>query len=58
MIYNNLYELVVTYIFGTELVTSGSWYELVAILIASIGSLFVMAIPFILVYNVIKLLSN
>lgn len=57
MIYQNLYNLVVTYIFGTDLVVVGSWYELVSILIASVGSLFVMALPFILVWRIIKLFS-
>lgn len=57
MIFSTLYDLVVTYIFGSTLVVSGSYYELVAILIASLGSLFVMALPFLLVWRIIKIFN-
>lgn len=54
-IYQNLYDLIQNYIFGgvTEL---GSNQELVCMLISSIGSIFLVAIPFVVVFFVIRLI--
>lgn len=53
-IYNTLYELIVTYIYGV--VEVGSHQELVTICLSTIGCLFVFALPFVLVLKVIKIL--
>lgn len=54
-IYNNLYSLIEQYVFGNAIVT-GSNQELIATLVATFGTLFVIAIPFALVWKVIKLI--
>ena len=56
VIYNSIYDLVVQYLFGV--VEVGSHQELVSIALASIGTIFVFAIPFILVYKVIKMVAG
>ena len=53
MIYQSLYDLVNQYIFNNSVVT-GSYHELVCIAVATCGSIFVMALPFILVAKVVK----
>lgn len=53
-IYQTCFDLVEQYIYGT--VTVGSYQELVCIAVATIASLFVMAIPFIVVWCLIKLI--
>ena len=53
-IYNKLYDLIVTYIFGAVVV--GTHQELVTICLSTIGCLFVFALPFVLVLKVIKIL--
>lgn len=55
MIYQGLYDLVNQYIFNNAVVAD-SYQELVCIAVATCGSIFVMALPFILVVKVIKLL--
>lgn len=54
-IYQNLYDIIQTYIFGgvTEL---GSNQELVCMLVSTIGSIFLISIPFLVVYFVIRLI--
>lgn len=47
-IYQNLYDLIQTYIFG-GVIDPGSYSELVAILCTTIGCLFCLAIPFVVV---------
>lgn len=54
-IYQNLYDLIVQYVYGGNLPVDG---ELIATLIATAGSLFVVAIPFILVWRVIRMLAG
>lgn len=55
-IYQSLYDLVNQYIYGNA-VEAGTYMELVCIIVATAGCLFVMALPFILVYRIIKFLS-
>lgn len=56
-IYQILYDLLVTYVYGGSIVV-GSYQELVAILFSTIGCLFVVALPFIIVYMVIRFLTR
>lgn len=56
-IYQTLYELVNTYIFGGT-VAPETYQELVAIAVSTLGCLFVFALPFVLVWRVIKLLGG
>lgn len=51
-IYQSLYDLVNTYVFG-GLVTNGAYEELVCILVATTGAVFIIALPFILVLKII-----
>lgn len=53
-IYNNLFELVNTYIFG-GLIVDGSYEELIAIVVSSFGCIFLVALPFLLVWRIIKI---
>lgn len=53
-IFETIYNLIETYIFGT--VAVGSYYELVCILVSTCACLFVMSIPFIICWRVIKVL--
>lgn len=52
-IYQTCYDLVTTYLFGS--VAVGSYHELVCIAVSVMATLFVFAIPFIVVYRIIKL---
>ena len=49
-IYQNIYDIIVQYIFGGVELTNNM--ELITILLASIGSIFVFVLPFIVVYKV------
>lgn len=51
--YTNLFNLISTYIYGG--VSAGSSEELVCILVATLGSLFIVALPFAVVWKVMKL---
>jgi hypothetical protein len=51
-IYQELYELINTYIYGGQIV-SGSYQELVAILMATIGVVLLVAMPFVIVKKII-----
>lgn len=55
-IYQLCKDLMATYVFGG--VTVGSYEELVSILFSTCACLFVVAIPFIVVYLVIKVIIN
>lgn len=57
MIYNELYDLIITYCFGGQ-VLANSNAELVAMLIATSGTVFVVALPFLLVWKVIKMIGG
>lgn len=52
-IYNGIYNLLVTYIYGA--VQTGTYQELVCILAATTLSLYAIALPFIAVHGIIKL---
>lgn len=54
-VYKDIFSLIEYYIFGGGIVP-GSYEELVTILLATIGSIFLISIPFIVVYKVIKLI--
>ena len=54
-IYHNLYDLIVQYVYGNNLPPDG---ELIATLIATAGSLFVVALPFLVVWKVIKVIGG
>lgn len=54
VIYETFYSLLQQYIFGT--IESGSYQELVAILASTIGCLFVVALPFIVVWKIIRMI--
>lgn len=56
-IYQNFYDLLNTYIFGGSIV-SGSYQELVAVLVSTCAVLFCVAIPFIIVWKAIRLISG
>lgn len=50
-IYQNIYDIIVQYLFGGAELSSNM--ELITIALASIGAIFVFVIPFIIVYKVI-----
>lgn len=53
MIYNNIYALVEQYIYGS--VAVGSYQELVCIAVATMACLFIIALPFLVVWRVIRM---
>lgn len=53
IIYDSLFNLLESYIFGT--VTSGTYEELVCIIGATIGSLFLVSLPFIVVWRMLSI---
>lgn len=53
-IWLTLKELVVTYVFNGDLTGAGQWGALCADLVATAGSIFVIALPFAVVWAVIK----
>lgn len=55
-IYQNLYALIEQYIYGNATLTPDM--QLVATFIATAGSLFVVALPFCLVWRVCKMLCG
>ena len=55
-IYQTCYDLVAQYIYGS--VEVGSYPELVCVIVATACSLFVMAIPFIVVISIMKLCAR
>lgn len=54
-IYDSLYDLIQTYIFG-GVAELGSNQELVCMLTSTIGSIFLISIPFVVVYFIIRLI--
>lgn len=56
-IYQSLYDLIQTYIFG-GVAELGSNQELICMLIASVGSIFLVAIPFAVVWKLILLITR
>lgn len=55
-IYQNLFEIIETYIYGGVELTADM--NLIATLIATIGSVFIIAIPFIIVFFIIKFITG
>lgn len=53
-IYQNIYDLIHTYIFGGDALTANT--ELITILLSSVGCVFVFSLPFLLIYKVLKML--
>ena len=56
MIYDSIYNLIETYIFG--IVQVGTYQELICILLSSVGCIFVFSLPFVLVWKVVKMFVN
>lgn len=54
----NLKDLVATYVFAGDLSTAGQWGELCADLVATAGSLFLIALPFVVVLKVIRIVTG
>lgn len=57
-IYSLLYDLINQYVFGGQSLTTGSNAELICMLIASIGSVFVVVIPFIVVIKIVNIIMG
>lgn len=55
-IYQSLYDLIATYVFGGVEMTANM--DLVAIVISTIGCVFLVALPFLLVYKVICMICG
>lgn len=52
-IYTALYDIIATYIFGT--VATGTYQELVCILLATLGSVVAIATPFFVAFGFLKM---
>lgn len=55
-IYQTFYELIQSVVYGTTALTG--WQEMTLTVISTIACLFVLAVPFIVVYKVICLIMN
>lgn len=55
-IYQNLYDLIVNYIYGNVPLTSDM--ELVTVTLSTIGCVFVVSLPFIVVWQFIKIITR
>lgn len=55
-IYQSLLQIIQQYLYGT--VNTGSWEELTSIILASIGCIMLVALPFIAVWAFIKAVIN
>lgn len=53
-LFQTLYDLLNTYIFG-GLAESGNYYDLICILVSTIGNLFLIALPFICIFKVVRM---
>lgn len=56
-IYQSLYDLIVQYVYGGAVVAY-SYEELCAVFFSTVGSFVVMAIPFIVVFFIIKVICQ
>lgn len=54
-IYQSLYNLIELYVFGGNVV-EGTHMDLVCVLLSTFGVIFMVALPFIVVYKIIKLI--
>lgn len=55
-IYNDIYSIIQQYIFGGAELTAHM--DLVAVTLSTIASVFVFALPFLIVWNVIKMMMG
>ena len=55
-IYQNIYDLIVNYIYGNVTLTPDM--ELVTVTLSTIGCVFVVALPFIVVWQFIKIITR
>lgn len=56
-IYQNFMDLLNTYVFGGTMV-AGSNQELIATLVATCGTLFIISVPFMIVWKFIKMIMG
>lgn len=56
-IYTSLYNIIIQYIYGAETTLTADM-QLTATILATIGSVFIVAIPFIIIKKVIDLLGQ
>lgn len=56
-IYQSLYDLVNTYVYGNTIV-AGSVADLVATLIGTCGCLFLVSLPFLLVWRIARMIGG
>ena len=54
-LYQTCYDLINTYIYGGD-VAAGSFEELVCIAVSTAANLFLLALPFILVFKIIRMI--
>lgn len=55
-IYQNCYDLIHQYIYGSAELTANM--DLVCVLIATAASLFVVALPFCIVWKIVRMIAN
>lgn len=55
-IYQTIYNLINTYIFGNIELVSGSNEELITMLLSSFATILLFALPFVAVYKIIKMI--
>lgn len=55
-IYQTLYNLIQTYLFSGA--TSGSYEELMTIIVATIGTLTIVVLPFLIVWKIFKVIGS
>lgn len=56
-IYDNIYQVIETYIYGGDSSASPEM-QLVCILISTIGCIFVVSLPFLVVWKAIKMIAG
>lgn len=56
-IYQSLYDLLNTYVFGGQIVANTN-QELIAILMATAGTVFLVSLPFLVVWRIIRFIGN
>lgn len=56
-IYQNIYDLIVNQLFGGS-VEVGSNPELITILVSTFATIFLISVPFIIIYKFIKMVCN
>lgn len=56
-IYQSIYDLINTYIYGGEIIV-GSYQEMTAIIISTIACVFMVALPFLIVKKIIDIIGG